>query len=152
MLIGPIGARCGADNEGSEFILLNGRSVLCGCYSAFAGFAPTTGNQFHHAVELFLKGALAKNGSSLDDLKKLGHNLPKIWEAFKATFNDNSFDQFDNVITSLHRFEDIRYPELIVEQGMMAVINITKQGQAQTRFRLPGKNQNTNFACRTLTS
>jgi hypothetical protein len=41
-----------------------------------------TGNVFHHAVEMFLKGALAKT-KPLSDLKKLGHNLPNIWKEFR---------------------------------------------------------------------
>jgi hypothetical protein len=61
------------------------------------------------------------------DLKKLGHDLPKIWEKFKTTFNDPALDKFDDTITALERFEDIRYPDLIVQKGLLATININKQ-------------------------
>jgi hypothetical protein len=61
-----------------------GQYYVAGRYAAFAGLVPTTGNQFHHAVELFLKGGLSKNGLSLANLKKLGHDLPEIWAMFTA--------------------------------------------------------------------
>jgi len=57
----------------------------------------------------------------------MGHNLPNIWTKFKTTFNDPALDQFDDAIRSLHRFEDFRYPDLIVAKGMHATINITSQ-------------------------
>ena len=40
-----------------------------GRYAVFAGLNPTAGNLLHHAVEMCLKGALAKKGKSTDDLK-----------------------------------------------------------------------------------
>jgi hypothetical protein len=76
---------------------------------------------------MFLKGGLSKKGLSLADLKKLGHNLPNIWTKFKTTFNDPALVQFDDAIRSLHDFEDIRYPDLIVAKGMQVAINITSQ-------------------------
>ena len=39
-----------------------------GRYAVFAGLNPTAGNLLHHAVEMCLKGALAKKGKSPDDL------------------------------------------------------------------------------------
>ena len=75
---------------------------------------------------MFLKGGLSKKGMSLADLKKLGHNLPNIWIKFKNTFDSPALNKFDNAISSLHGFDDIRYPDLIVEKGMPAAINITK--------------------------
>ncbi len=114
-------------NEWEEFFKAAGQYYVAGRYAAFAGFIPITGNLLHHAVEMFLKGGLSKKGVSLADLKKLGHNLPNIWKKFKATFNDSVLDQFDGAISSLHRFEDIRYPDLILEKGMLATINITRQ-------------------------
>jgi hypothetical protein len=111
-------------SEWEEFIKTAGQYYVAGRYSAFAGFIPTTGNLFHHAIEMFLKGGLSKTGITLADLKKLSHDLPKIWETFKRTFKDQSLDRFDHVIASLHRFEDIRYPDLIVQKGMNAKIEI----------------------------
>jgi HEPN domain-containing protein len=65
-----------------------------GRYAVFAGLNPAAGNLLHHAVEMCLKGALAKKGKSPDDLKKLRHGLPKIWKEFKAQYPEDlgSFD------------------------------------------------------------
>jgi hypothetical protein len=100
---------------------------VAGRYTAFAGLIPVTGNVFHHAVEMFLKGALAKT-KPLSDLKKLGHNLPNIWKEFKAQANDQALDEFDRLIEKLNKFEDIRYPDKIMQEGMMARIDITRAG------------------------
>lgn len=113
--------------EWEEFFKTAGQYYVSGRYAAIAGFIPTTGNLLHHAVEMFLKGGLSKKGLSLLELKKLGHHLPNIWAKFKTMFNDPVLNKFDDVISSLHRFEDIRYPDLIVEKGMLAMINITRQ-------------------------
>jgi hypothetical protein len=83
---------------------------VAGRYAAFAGFASTVGNVLHHAIEHFLKGGLSKT-RSLPELKQLGHNLPRIWEAFKTQVHDPALAQFDGVITTLHEFEEIRYPD-----------------------------------------
>jgi len=116
-----------SSSEWEEFFATAGQYYVVGRFAAFAGLIPITGNLLHHAVEMFLKGGLSKNGLSLVDLKKMGHNLPNIWMKFKTTFNDPALDQFDDAIRSLHRFEDIRYPDLIVAKGMRATINITSQ-------------------------
>jgi len=78
---------------------------------------------------MFLKGGLSKKGLSLADLKKLNHNLPNIWTKFKTTFNDPALNQFDDAIRLLHRWEDIRYPDLTAAKGMRATINITRPPQ-----------------------
>jgi hypothetical protein len=113
--------------EWEEFFKTAGQYYVAGRYAAFAGFIPVSGNLLHHAVEMYLKGGLSKRGVSLDDLEKFRHNLRNIWTKFKATFDDPALIRFDDAVGSLQRFEDIRYPDLIVEKGMQAVINITKQ-------------------------
>ena len=116
-----------SSSEWGEFFAEAGQYYVVGRFAAFAGLAPITGNLLHHAVEMFLKGGLSKKGLSLADLKKLGHNLPNIWTKFKTTFNDPALAQFDDAVRSLHDFEDIRYPDLIVAKGMQVAINITSQ-------------------------
>jgi hypothetical protein len=41
-------------------------------------------NLLHHAVEMALKGALAKKGMDLKALKCLSHDLPRVWREFTA--------------------------------------------------------------------
>jgi hypothetical protein len=96
---------------------------IAGRYSAFAGLNPVTGNILHHAIEMFLKGTLSKT-MSVEDLKnKMGHNLPKIWTAFKAQNNNPALDKFDDIISSLHAYEEIRYPN---GKGMQSTIDIIR--------------------------
>src|SRR5262249_38135136 len=79
-------------------------------YSAFVHLTPTAGNQFHHAVEMFLKGDLA-DATSESERRNLGHKLSKVWKAFKDKAADSTLDQFDATVAKLDKFEDIRYPE-----------------------------------------
>jgi hypothetical protein len=69
-----------------------------------------SGNLFHHAVEMLLKSGLAKRGRGLPQLKAMLHNLDRLWREFKKAFPDPSLTQHDKIILSLHKFEDIRYP------------------------------------------
>lgn len=98
---------------------------IAGRYAAFAGLVPVVGNVLHHAIEHFLKGSLSKT-KSLKQLRDLNHNLPKIWDAFKTQANDPTLARFDDVIGTLHEFEDIRYPDSVVSNGMQCTIDITK--------------------------
>ena len=98
---------------------------VAGRFAVFAGLNPTAGNLLHHAVEMSLKAALSKRGRSLGDLKRLGHRLEDIWREFKAQHPANPSDlkEFDPVIAGLGRFEEIRYPDRIVKQGMLCEIS-----------------------------
>jgi len=55
-----------------QFFSLGLQYFVAGKFSAFGRLMPVVGNQFHHAVEMMLKGYLAKT-MDLADLKKLGH-------------------------------------------------------------------------------
>jgi hypothetical protein len=52
--------------------------------ATIAGCFPVAGNLFHHAVELFLKGALRPTMSREDLKRKLGHSLEAVWRRFAA--------------------------------------------------------------------
>lgn len=77
-----------------------------------------TGNLLHHAVEMLLKGQLSRT-IPLDELKdkKYGHALPKLWTSFTALFPTEDLSEFDPVIAGLDRFEFIRYPDRVLQQG-----------------------------------
>jgi hypothetical protein len=100
-------------------------------FSASAGFAPVCGNLFHYAIEMYLKGHLSYKG--LPELKKLGHQLQEIWNCFKLDVGDVALDCFDQVISELHKFESIRYPDGILSDGMMASISMKKQDPTLSR-------------------
>jgi hypothetical protein len=100
-----------------EFFKFGSQYYVAGRYGVFAGLMPVAANLHHHAIEMFLKGALSKS-MSLEELKrKLGHRLPKIWTKFKRQASDPSLNRFDKIIKELNKFEDIRYPDEILRRG-----------------------------------
>lgn len=118
--------------EAVEVLFSNGcQYYTAGRYAAFAGLNPVVGNILHHAVEHFLKGALSKT-KPLPEPKRLVHNLPAIWAAFKTQAGDPALAQFDDVISTLHEFEELRYPDSVMASGMQCTINIAKAGAAMT--------------------
>ena len=54
-------------------------------FGVYAKRIGVCGNITHHAVEMFLKGGLARY-RTLSELRAMGHNLKKIWRAFKTDF------------------------------------------------------------------
>jgi hypothetical protein len=68
------------------------------------------GNLFHVAIEMLLKSGLAKKGRTEAQLKRLGHSLDKLWQAFKTGYPDPALSRHDTTVSSLDKFEDIRYP------------------------------------------
>ena len=82
-------------------------------FAMHAQCVPVCGNLFHHAVEMLLKGGLARK-RPLSDLKdNMGHNLKVLWREFKLEFPDRTLRRHDKTISSLNKFEDIRYPDPI---------------------------------------
>jgi hypothetical protein len=79
-----------------------------------------TGNLFHHAVEMLLKGQLSKTIplGELKSPKKFGHDLQKLWTAFKTHFSSKNLAEFDAMIAELNKFENIRYPDEILAHGV----------------------------------
>jgi hypothetical protein len=71
----------------------------------------------HHAVELYLKGALAGILNATQMKKWYGHDLKRLWKVFKGRHADPALDRFDGTIKALHRFEDIRYPDHVAKRG-----------------------------------
>ena len=106
-----------SDMTDSLFIEAGMHYYVAGRHAVFAGLNPTAANLLHHAVEMALKGALAKKGLELKALKRLYHDLPEIWREFKAQYGIND-SAFDGVIDELQKFETIRYPDEIVKKGL----------------------------------
>jgi hypothetical protein len=108
-----------------EFFKIGSQYYIAARFAAFAWFHPVVGNLFHHAIEMYLKGALSKT-KNLSDLRKLSHNLPRIWSAFKVQANDPALDRFGAVITGLHDYEELRYPDSVLTKGMESAIHIVR--------------------------
>jgi hypothetical protein len=112
-----------ADREKEAFFDLGFKYYVTARFSAFAYFAPVSGNLFHHAIEMFLKGYLAP-GKSLAQLKQAGHKLASLWVSFKQEARDPALDRFDQTVSDLDQFESIRYPDRILSHGMRSFISI----------------------------
>jgi hypothetical protein len=86
-----------------------------------AGLVPVYGNLLHHAVEHYLKAALAKTMSP-EKLKSRGHKLKRLWQDFRASGPGaaDSLSRFDSTIRALDRFERVRYPDRPAKNGMVA--------------------------------
>jgi len=91
----------------------------------FVRTMPTTGNLFHHSVELYLKGYLCLELNELQRIK-LRHSLKRIWRLFKKKVKDPTLKKFDSTIAVLDRFESIRYPEKSVRLGMQVHFSLAK--------------------------
>ena len=102
-----------------RFCDLGMQYYVAGRLAARAGQAPVHGNLLHHAVEMFLKGALLDT-VSVDQLRKrpYSHDLAALWDGFKSKESDATLDRFNAAIQGLHAFESIRYPDEIVRKGM----------------------------------
>jgi hypothetical protein len=72
---------------------------------------------------MLLKGRLSRTEPASGFKKKYGHNLIKIWAAFKALFPQEDLSGFDDVIGKLAPFFDgLRYPDKTLSSG--AVISV----------------------------
>ena len=111
-------------------------------YAVFAALDKVAGNLLHHAVEMNLKGALSKGGKSLCELKKLRHDLKRLWKAFKKQTGDPSSNALDGAVSALHRHEKLRYPDFVLAHGMQHLISLKKStpttasGMPQPKFQL----------------
>jgi hypothetical protein len=100
-----------------------------GRFAFLAGLNPVAGNLLHHAIEMCLKGALSKKGASLSALRKLGHELSDIWNEFKLHAFDPSLARFDAAVSALNEYEELRYPNSVLNKGMLSGFEL-KRGQA----------------------
>lgn len=90
--------------------------------AAIAGL-PVAGNLYHHAVEMVLKGQLARTISLSVLWRKHRHHLRRAWKAFKKLFPNEELAPFDEILRKLDKFEDVRYPDKVLEKGASVTIN-----------------------------
>ena len=101
---------------------------VAGRLAARGGLVPVHGNLFHHAIEMYLKATLVGTVTMPQMKQTYGHNLVKLWSAYKAQQHAPVLGRFDKTITALHRFESIRYPDAIVTRGMLTGVVWTRGG------------------------
>jgi hypothetical protein len=87
-----------------------------GRFAILNGILSVSANLFHHAIEMYLKGALAPV-LDIKTMRKLKHNLPQIWACTKQAFPDVNLNIFDIAIDRLNPFERLRYPDNLLREG-----------------------------------
>ncbi len=105
------------------FFVLGSQYYSIARYCANQFYLPVCVTLFHHAIEMLLKGYLSEN-KNLNELKNIGHNLEDLWNLFKTISQGNSLNKFDSIINKLNQVEDLRYPDLIVNQGFILNIRL----------------------------
>ncbi|WP_321177009.1 hypothetical protein [Bradyrhizobium pachyrhizi] len=58
----------------------------------------------------------------LQELKKLGQGLPQLWQTFKSDVGDPDLSKFNVAVVALDNYEDLRYPDDALKNGMESVI------------------------------
>lgn len=106
-----------SERASREFFRSATHYYIAGRFSAISQFFPVCANLLHHAVEMYLKGALSAH-LTLDELRTFNHHLNKVWEKFKTVFSDPHHAQFDAAVSALHQFERLRYPDTVLREGM----------------------------------
>ena len=103
---------------------------VAGRFAAASGFTPVLANLLHHAVELFLKACLAYD-DPVERIREYGnrktgyrHNLPLLWKEFKKRNPAVIRPEFDAIIDALHKFDEIRYPEQLIDGGATIITDI----------------------------
>jgi hypothetical protein len=106
-----------AERLRAEYINYGFQYYMLGRCAVAAWAHPVAGNQFHHAIEMLLKGGLCAHTTE-DERINMRHRLPRIWKAFKKHYDpSNQLARFDALVRNLHKYESIRYPERIVQRG-----------------------------------
>jgi len=111
------------DRLSTEYHKFGAQYYVAARASTHAQLLPVPGNLFHHAIELLLKGHLCATLTPAE-LKKIGHDLERLWKAFTDGFPAEDLAGHLPTIRSLQAFETIRYPDEILAQGMYATISI----------------------------
>jgi hypothetical protein len=82
-------------------------------------------NLLHHAVELILKAALVRS-HPLDKLKNdYKHDLKLLWQAATVLNPRLLTPQRDQTIQDLDKFENLRYPDRLINQGATITVALT---------------------------
>jgi hypothetical protein len=98
---------------------------ISGRHAVFSGLNHIAGNLLHHAIEMLLKGNLLSHFTLRQLRSQFGHDIEKLWNEFKAR-SSASLTGFDNVIMDLNKFEEIRYPDKSLIDGLALSISPTQ--------------------------
>lgn len=102
---------------------------VAGRFAAHAHFTPVSASILHHSVEMLLKACLAYTDTaaqirSYRRKNSYGHSLPTLWDEFKRRNTKLDLSAFDEIVSQLHQFETVRYPERLIEQGALFSVGL----------------------------
>ena len=110
------------DRSRHRYFSLAVQYYIAGRFAVHAGLNPVAGNLLHHAIELALKGGLARTKSAEDLKNNYMHSLDKLWRDFKLCVDSPPPVRLDRIVSGLDQFETIRYPEHVEQHGMFSMI------------------------------
>lgn len=97
---------------------------IAGRFAAWNRLPSVAPALLQYAVELLIKAGLSK-GDTADQIRRYwrrdiyGHDLGKLWEALKKRRPGVDLSEFNETIVELHRFEDLRFPDDLIEHGAL---------------------------------
>ncbi len=109
----------------AEFLTIGFQYYVAGRFAALGRLMPVAGNLLHHAVEMFLKGALVE-WLDVKELKAIEHNLPKLWERYQELSGNTELERYYGIVQQLQLFERIRYPDRYIRDGAIISIDIDR--------------------------
>ena len=119
-----------------EFFRLGTHYYIAGRFAALSGLFLVAGNLMHHAIEMFLKGALVRL-VGLDALRDISHDLRKLWARFKERIPSTEATFFDVPIADLHRFERIRYPDNMIREVSQISFSVFRSQRVESSGTAP---------------
>ncbi len=126
-----------AERDSHHYFGLGTQYYFSARAATFAGCFPIAGNLFHHAVEMFLKGVLVQQLSRAR-LKSYGHNLKRLWKVYKNSNPTVDPLVHDSCVRDLHKFERIRYPDLLTDKGMFGTISVSRPSAPPSMWSADG--------------
>ena len=112
--------------SGIEYFVAARHSAHCGHRIA--------GVLFHHAFEMLLSSALAKEGATNEALHAFRHDLRKYWTEFRRLFPAPKLGPWTQLVGQLQNWDDIRFPT-----GDFHPIMIGVTGYAETSIGIVGE-------------
>jgi hypothetical protein len=101
-----------------HFMALAVQYLVAGRAAAALKLSIIPGNLLHHAIEMELKSLLVTEiGLEKLGQKKYGHNLASLWLAAVVRHPDLGSSARQATVEQLDRFESLRYPDDMIEQG-----------------------------------
>jgi len=125
----------------TQYLAIAIQYYIAGRSATFAHSLPVAGLLFHYALEMLFKFVLVKNAGYSDDQlqKRFGHDLNKLWCEVKGILKDPTLDRFDELVSGLDPFWDLRYPRQgyvisisVFRSQMPAISDMKSEQQYQT--------------------